>query len=41
MSELLEYRTLFVAAGSVGGALLMLLALQTGKPYRGFVRVAV
>jgi signal transduction histidine kinase len=41
MSELLEYRTLFVASGSVGGALLMLFALQTGKPYRGFVRVAV
>ena len=40
MRELHE-PTLFLASGIVGGALLMLLALQTRKPYPGFVRVVV
>ena len=41
MPELLDNRTLFLASGSVCGALLMLLVLQTRKPYPGFVRAAV
>jgi len=41
MSDLLDYRTLFLASGIVGGALLMLLAMQTRDPYPGFVRAVV
>jgi signal transduction histidine kinase len=41
MSTQLEYRTLFFASGFVGGALSMLLALQTRKFFPGIARVAV
>ena len=32
MSEFLDYHSLFVASGIVGGVLLMLVALRTRKP---------
>jgi len=41
MPHPLEYRTLFLASGIVGGALTMLFAIQRGKSYPGFVRMLV
>lgn len=37
----LDYRTLFLGSGIVAGSLLMFLALQTRKPYPGFLRIVV
>ncbi len=41
MSELLNNRTLFLASGIVGGALIMLLAIQRRPSYPGFVRMVL
>src|SRR5262245_28559586 len=39
MPNLLDYGTLMTASGIVGGALLMLLAMQLRHPYPGFLRM--
>jgi signal transduction histidine kinase len=39
MPNLLDYGTLLTASGIVGGALLMLLAMQVRHPYPGFLRL--
>jgi signal transduction histidine kinase len=41
MPNLLDYGTLLTASGIVGGALLMLLAMQVRHPYPGFLRLVL
>jgi hypothetical protein len=41
MPSLVDYRTLLTASGIVGGALLMLLAMQLRHPYPGFLRMVL
>lgn len=41
MGPYLDYRTLFLASGIVGSALLMLMAMQARRPYPGLMRVIV
>jgi signal transduction histidine kinase len=41
MQSLVDYRTLLTASGIVGGALLMLLAMQLRHPYPGFLRMVL
>ena len=41
MQSLVDYRTLLTASGIVGGALLMLLAMQIRHPYPGFLRMVL